>query len=217
MNKEFSKILFGKPTIQFCEKAGSGLIKRPFYAISNLSFLIVGILILGKNTRYSKAFGYMSILVGLFSFLYDASYTYLSQIFDLFGMLLFANLIIYLSARRYFSYTSKQILASQAIAILVGLSTIIFFKSYAGDYVFGIFLIFAIVLEYLLWRSGKTNNIKLWIIALIIFALGFLLWLPDASGLWCDPRNRINGRSLFHVLTSITIWLLYKYYELQKT
>ena len=70
------KLLFSEPTINYCESAISGLIKRPYYALSNLAFFIVAIFIIkdGKGSKLSKAFGYIIILVGLLSFLYDSSF-----------------------------------------------------------------------------------------------------------------------------------------------
>ncbi|MBX4205225.1 MAG: ceramidase [Candidatus Doudnabacteria bacterium] len=208
--------LLGKPTVEFCEKAGNGIIKRPFYALSNLAYILTGLIILSKKTRYSKAFGYTAITIGLLSFAYDASYTYLSQLLDLVGMLVFVNLLIYLSVKRLFNIRTTKIILIQLALVTLGLFAIIFFQSFSGEFVFGIFISFLILLEFLLWRANKTENIVLWMTGLGMFLLGFIIWLPDAIGLWCDPKNIINGRSLFHVLTSSTIYLLYRYYELQK-
>lgn len=209
--------LLGKPTVGFCEKAGTGLIKRPFYALSNLSYLLIGFLILSRQTRFSKAFGYTSIFIGLLSFSYDASFAYLSQLLDLFGMLLFVNLLIYLSAKRYFRLSTKKIILMQTILVAIGMVCILVFKSFSGEFVFGFFIIIVIILEFLLWRKGKAINIRLWLAGLAVFLAGFIVWIPDAAGWLCDPNNIINGRSLFHIFTAVTIYLLYRYYELQET
>jgi len=211
--------LLGAPTIEFCEKAGTGPIKRPFYALSNFAYLFIGLIILkkGQGSRLSKQFGYLSILIGFFSFIYDASYTYFSQLIDLLGMLLFVNLLIYLSAKRFFLFSGRKIIFFQFWAICFGILTIIYFKSMAGEFVFGLFIIFAIILEFLLWRKKKALNFSLWLQGVGVFILGFLFWLPDALGLFCDPNNYINGRSIFHLLTALTIYLLYQYYSLQNS
>ncbi len=210
--------LLGAPTVEFCEKAGLGLIKRPFYALSNLAYLFVGLLILnkGKGSLSSKAFGYSAIFIGLASFVYDASYTYISQLVDLLGMFLFVHLIIYFSAKRYFSITNIKLISLQVSSVVLGVLSIIYFKSFTGEFVFGVYIILAMFLEFLLWRRGEANNIKLWLKGVALFIIGFIIWLPDASGLICDPNNYINGRSIFHILTSMTIFVLYKYYSLQE-
>lgn len=208
--------LFGAPTIEFCEKAGDGIIKRPFYALSNIAYLFVGLLILSKKTKLSKAFGYTALFIGFASFMYDASYTYLSQLVDLFGMLLFINVPLYFSAKRYFKITTRKLVLIQTLLISLGMFLIVYFKSFSGAFIFGSFIVMVTVLELLLWQSGQTKGIKQWLVGLALFVLGFIVWLPDASGLLCDPSNIINGRSIFHILTSITIYLLYQYYELQE-
>ncbi len=207
--------LLGAPTVEFCEKAGTGIIKRPFYAISSLAYIFVGFVILNKKTRLSRAFGLTSLLIGLLSFMYDASHTYLSQLLDLVGMLLFVNLLIYLSAQRYFKVSRSKLISVQSLLFVIGMIAIIYFKAFAGGFVFGSFIIISIVLELLLWRQGQSVNIKLWVSGLGLFILGIIVWLPDASGWLCDPHNIINGRSIFHFLTAGTIYLLYKYYEQQ--
>lgn len=210
--------LLGKPTIEFCEKAGPGLIKRPFYAFSNLAYFFIGLIILhkGKGSRISKAFGYFSILIGFLSFVYDASYTYFSQLMDLLGMFLFINLLIYFSTKRYFKIPLKKQFFLQFLAVLIGMFSVVYFKSFAGEFVFGTFIIFYIGLEFLLWKADKTVDISLWLKGLTVFILGFIVWLPDVTGLICDSNNYINGRSIFHILTSVTIYILYKYHELQE-
>jgi hypothetical protein len=207
--------LLGKPTIEFCERAGTGLIKRPFYATSNLAYLFVSFLILSKKSKLSRLFGYTALLCGLASFIYDASYTYLSQLVDLCAMLVFINLLIYLSAKRLFYFSRSKIILAQIASTLVGMYAIIAFKSYAGDYVFGFFVLLEIILEILLWKKGKSKKIKTWLSGLALFISGFAIWLLDASHLLCDPHNIVNGRSIFHLLTAGTIYLMYIYFEAQ--
>jgi len=206
--------LFGKPTVEFCEKAGEGLIARPFYALSNLAYLAVGVIILkeGKGSRLSRLFGWFSVLIAFCSFAYDATYTYFSQLMDLFAMLLFINLLIFLSAKKYFGTSSKMLLLMQSVMVLVGMFCIYYFKSFSGEVVFGLFILFYVILELLLWRANKLISINLWFKALGVFILGFIVWLPDALMLICDPNNMLNGRSIFHILTAGSIYLLYKHY-----
>jgi hypothetical protein len=208
--------LFGNPTVEFCEKVGGGLIKRPFYAISNIAYLAIGLTILSRGTKLSKHFGFLALFIAVASFLYDASYTYLSQLVDLLGMLIFVNLLVNLSSQRYFKVSTKRLLLIQSTFIVLGIGIIFYFKSFAGEFVFGSFVIAEIILELLLWFRGKTKEIKLWFYGFFTFSLGFIIWLFDASGGFCDPHNIVNGRSIFHILTAFSIYLLYKYFEEQE-
>jgi hypothetical protein len=208
--------LLGKPTVEFCEKAGTGIIKRPFYALSNLAYVFVGIYIWQKKTKLSKWFGGIAVFIGLASFFYDASYTYISQLIDLFGMFLFVKLLIYLSAKRLFQNRTRLVLLLQILLLLLGLIAIVYFKSFSGEYVFGAFIMIEIILEMVLWFQNKTKNIGLLVWATLVFLLGFAIWIPDATGYWCNPFDFLNGRGVFHILTSITIYLLYLFFEKQE-
>jgi len=208
--------LLGVPTVEFCEKATGFIIKRPFYALSNVVYLFVGVLILNKKTRFSKVFGYTSLFIGLASFVYDASYTYVSQLVDLFAMLVFVNILIGLNIKRIYGFSKRFLASLGAIFVSVGMLAIIYFKSFSGEFVFGVFVVTLILSEFVLWRKGNSRKIKLFLVGLLAFVTGFIVWLPDAMAIWCDPSDIINGRSLFHIFTSITVYVLYRYYELQE-
>ena len=85
------------PTVHYCEMALNAIIARPWYALSNIAFLIVGSVILRQGGQHSKAFGGLALLIGTLSFVYDSTFTYLSQLFDLSGMLLLIGYLLYLN------------------------------------------------------------------------------------------------------------------------
>lgn len=210
------KALFSEPTIKYCENPTSGLIARPYYAISNIVFLIVGITILlkGKGSSLSKAFGLMAILVGLLSFLYDASYLYVFQLLDLTGMLLLINFLLYLNLSALYKNKALTIVL-QIMAILLGLISIIVFQGYSGDIVFGIFVLLYIASEIYLLQTGRHENYLKWLLPLVIFLIGFIFWFFDASKVYCASFGLLNGRAIFHFLNAIVIYYLYDYYRLQ--
>jgi len=211
------KALLSEPTIKYCETPTEGLIARPYYAISNLAFLFVGIMILlkGKGSSLSKAFGSLAILVGFFSFLYDSSYLYVFQLLDLTGMLLLISFLLYLNLSVI--YRNKAlVIVLQVIAILLGLISIIVFQGYSGDIVFGIFVLLCIASEIYLLRVGRHKNYLRWLLPLVIFIIGFIFWFFDASKIFCTSFGLLNGRAIFHFLNAIVIYYLYDYYRLQE-
>jgi hypothetical protein len=210
------RALLSDPTIQYCETVTSGLIKRPYYAISNFAFLIAGIMILlkGKGSGLSRAFGFMAILVGLLSFAYDSSYLYISQLLDLAGMLLLINLPLYLNLSAI--YRNKILVSTfQVVAIILGLISIIVFQGYSGDIVFGIFVLIYIASEIYLLRIKKHQYCTRWLLLLTIFLAGCMFWFFDASKIYCANFGLLNGRAIFHFLNAIVIYYLYDYYRLQ--
>jgi len=211
------KALLSEPTIKYCEVAVNGLIKRPYYAISNFAFLISGVLILlkGKGSVLSRAFGLVAILVGTLSFVYDSSYLYISQLLDLTGMLIFISLLLYLNLSLLYK-NKVLILVIQIISILLGLAIIIIFQGYSGDVVFGVFVLTYILSEIHLLREGKHKDYKRWMLVVVIFLIGFVFWIFDASKTYCASFGLLNGRAIFHFINAVVIYYLYEYYRLQE-
>jgi hypothetical protein len=203
------------PTIQYCEKPINWIIRRPNYALSNLWFFGVGIFILiqGKGSVLSKLFGIIAIIVALCSFSYDATYTYLAQMTDLSGMLLFLNLILFLNIKTLSIFKSNILqIAVQFLMTILTLSFAVFVKGYIGNILFGLISVIYIFSElFLIYKKRHIIN-KIWIIAFSAFVIGSVCWYFDISKLYCDPTNLINGRTLFHMFTSISIYCLYRFY-----
>jgi Ceramidase len=210
--------LISKPTLVYCEKAGSGLVARPGYAVSNLLYIIIGIFILIKDwkNRVSRTFGFMTIAVGMFSFIYDTAHVYWSQLLDLTAMFVFAGFILVLNIKRWSNPPSKTLRLIYTALILVAVSLIYIFRSFSGDIVFGIFVFSIIISEgYLLMRNKKNQlyRSRYWALAFMTFLAGIFLWFIDVLHLWCDPLNILNGRAVFHYLGAIGIYFLYKFYK----
>ena len=86
--------IFGSklPSVDYCEKAISGIIARPEYFISNLSYLLVGIYLLTRKDKFGKVLGIISLIVGSFSAIYDASFRFNAQLLDLSAMFLLMSI-----------------------------------------------------------------------------------------------------------------------------
>lgn len=205
--------LLGAPTVQYCETAMNALIARPWYAISNVAFLVVGVLILVKGGRY-RILGGIALLVGVLSFTYDASYTYLSQLLDLSGMLVFVSTLLYLNLRPFVS-SRRKLIGILAASLTVALCMILALKGYAGDLVFGLLVLGYIVTELHLLRTKKHIDGRIWALALGVFALGFIFWLCDASHIYCVNFGLVNGRAVFHYTNAASIYLLFAFYRRQ--
>lgn len=207
--------LLSAPTVKYCEEPIRWFIKRPFYAISNFAYILVSIFILnrGKGSKVSKLFGYTSLLIAILSFMYDATYTYITQIFDLTGMILFINILIFLNLIRLTKFSSRKIYYIQIAIACLAVSTIIFLKGYTGNIIFGIYIIFYILIESILLIHKKHKFFNEWLLSLGLFIIGFGFWILDTTRVLCVPYNILNGRGVFHILTSITIYQLYLFYE----
>src|SRR5258706_13986144 len=95
---------FVKPTIKYCEDNLPSYIAQPANAWSNLAFVFVGVYIFLKSRGHKnpllKFLGPMAVLVGLFSFFYHASFTFIGQFLYLGSLYLFSSFLIILIIRR---------------------------------------------------------------------------------------------------------------------
>lgn len=205
--------LFKAPTIQYCEVAMNALIARPWYALSNVAFLIVGVIILMRGGRY-RILGGIAFLIGILSFTYDASYTYLSQLLDLSGMLVFISTLLYLNLRLLVS-NRRKLIGLLVAGFLASLCVIIIFRGFTGDVVFGLLVLAYVISELCLLNTKRHINRRRWAIALGVFVLGFIFWLSDASHLYCADFGLLNGRAIFHYTNAITIYLIFTFYRSQ--
>lgn len=207
------ELLLSIPTVTYCEKAVEGIIARPWYAISNIPFILLGIVIILKNRKSKLAwmFGSSSILIGIFSFIYDASFTYLSQYFDWLGMFIFVLLLFLLNLRRITNISTSFVINLGVIILVIYL--ILSFITQQGTLFFGLGVFSVIVTELYLVHKDSTGISMLWLSAVVLFIIGFIARNLDLYGIICDPSNILNGRGLLHYLATISILFLYLHYR----
>lgn len=208
------RALLSSPTITYCEAALDGIIKRPWYALSNIAFFVSAYLIYQtEKTRLARQFAFITAMVGVLSLLYDTTYTYLSQLLDLAAMLLFVSLLVYLNLKAL--YPKFRAIFWLTIVGIAALLAIIYFGAYSGNVIFGLYIITVIITEAILLRTGKHKNGKLWLIALLVFASGFAIWLFDASKVYCFDFGLLNGRAIFHYTSAFVMYQMFRFYRLQ--
>lgn len=206
---EFIKNLYLQPaTVDYCEKIVSGWIKRPFDTAGNIVFLILGIifLIIGKKSKLSKIFGWTTLVIWLFSSLYDATASLLFQVFDFTAMFIFVTLLISLNLERLGLKISK---IYRWIVIILGVIVFLFFRGLSPHIFFGVLVLTVIVSE----LSIKAQSRKFWYFGITTFITGVLFWLVDLNKLVCDPTKIFNGRNLEHFFFSLAIYLIYAHYH----
>jgi|GEM_PF-1817421 len=207
-----------KPSMDYCEKAGSGLVARPGYAISNLLYIIIGIIILVKywKNRVSRTFGFMTVAVGLFSFVYDTAHVYWSQLLDLTAMFVFIGFILTLNIKRLANPSHRSLRVIYALVVAISVLLIYIFRSFSGDIIFGIFIVSNLLLEFNMIKKQKGSfdyKYRHWILGVGVFLVGIALWFIDFFNIWCDPTNLFNGRGIFHYLGAIGVYFLFKFYQ----
>lgn len=195
----------------YCEQPTHTWIERPGYAISNIPFMLLGLVLLAQKSKLAQWFGISSLFIGACSLVYDVTFTHAAQYFDWLGMFLFVNGLLSLNILRLTKRPKRAMLA------YVGLLLIYLPLSYitdAGTEIFGVVVALVLITElYMYFSSPKSYSISLFLAGLAVFLIGWGIWQFDSHQAWCDPTNLFNGRGIFHYLTTVTIFLLYKHYS----
>jgi hypothetical protein len=224
------------PDACFCEAIGLGFIRQPIDTWSNLAFVLVGLLILedvlrpssnrsnllAQQRTYGVVYAVAVILIGLGSWFYHASLTFVGQWFDVMGMYLLGTFMVLYSFARVLSGTEPGEVKSKDGCIFTA-SYVLFSFTLALSlivvpelrrYLFGMLLVATIALEVVIRRRSVMQiRTGYFIAALLIYVLAQLIWTLDLNHIACDPKNLLQGHAIWHILTAASAGLLYWYYR----
>lgn len=207
---------FSPPTIQFCEANLCSYITQPSNTVSNLAYFIVSYWIFFVKQRniffLSSGFAVLSFLVGLFSTLYHASFTFFMQFFDLSSMFLLASFFLSLNLYRLNLFPSKLIFLGTLLLSTFCSLALLNWKSY-GILIFAS-LIFLVILTEIFIRLKSKVIYRNFLISFGFLATGLLFWILDYFRIWCNPNQHfIQGHAIWHVLTALSIYFIFLFYE----
>jgi Ceramidase len=207
-----------KPTIRYCESNLSGWVAQPANAGSSLLISLAGVYILTrKRNNYSLYLGIIAVILGLASFFYYASDTFIGQLADLGSMYLLASLLIVAALRR-FKLSQNANLAILVIGAGASLMITAIVRTVAsfniGIPIFAILLAVAVYMEL---KSAKIEKLKLkffWL-TFVAFAIGYLFWWLDYKKIWCSSStvHYVNGHAVWHFFNAVALILLDRYYS----
>jgi hypothetical protein len=211
------------PNVDWCEAQRCAWVVEPVNTWSNLGFVLVGLalwwLARGSPSRPLRFFGPAAAIVGAASLVYHASYTFVLQILDFFGMYVFCWLLLVLNLRRLGALGAgawprrfwELVLATTAATVAVD-----FLEIPIQGIVF--LLIVAIAAsELALWRRGGPYPLGAFGLALAALAAGGVFSLLDVTRTWCDPWHPwLQGHAIWHVLAALSLlaaWFHYRRFE----
>lgn len=217
---------FAKPVISFCEPNVCAFIAQPANAWSNLAYVAVGLVLLiyglRRKDKCSTWLPVIIIMIGTFSFLYHASFTFVGQMFDLGSMFLLSSYLIIFNLRRINPavFTGKKSLFIFILLNLVSLALMYIIRVIDG---FNIGLvIFAVQVAVILWlefylirKSNYALRVTNLLTALLIMATACVIWMLDYTKTWCSTNSfhLVNGHAIWHVLTAIGLIFVYNHYQ----
>jgi hypothetical protein len=211
----------------WCEAPRLGaFILEPVNSWTNLAFVFAGIyfILTSRNNlsqtnyltthqRYPRTYGGALIFLGLGSFFYHASQTFVGQWFDVFGMYLVSvYFVVYnflrLGVLKEYFFLKTYFLACVALGLII-----IFFPD-LRRWLFGASIV--LILFQLFYinrlRPRKLDVIYLFI-SILSYATGQIFWLLDKYKIWCWPHGLINGHGLWHIFTGISAVSIFFYFK----
>lgn len=226
---------------EFCEFHGyDRLIRQPINSWSNMIYLFFGILyfvyaykdkrmklpdrhnFVTRYNSYSIVLGVVMVFLAFASFSFHASLIEFTRKLDITGvvasaLVLFSYSILRLYGLVNFRESELFFLRTYKIHILGMVAGLILFflSGFHGREITG-FLITSIVCINLYtqykYKPIRPERIKYLIWAIISIALSVAVWILDKE-LLCSPQSWFQLHAVWHILTGVSIYLVYMYYR----
>jgi len=209
---------FTPPNVDWCEQELCALVVNPANTWSNLAYLALGLWMWRDARRRGRAdlrlFGPASVVVGVFSLVYHASYTWLLQFFDFVGMFVFCFVVIARNARRL-GWVGLRGEPRFFLAGAAGASALVPPLFQAGIPIQGtVALCIAAALGQEAWlrREAEARLPRAYWLGLALLAVAGVASLLDVTRVWCEPTSWLQGHAVWHVLTAAALLAFYRFY-----
>jgi hypothetical protein len=210
------------PNVDWCEEELCTWIVNPADTWSNLPYVILGVLMWMRASRSGDGrlmlFGPASIVVGVGSFVYHASYTYFFQFFDFVGMFVFCFTVITANALRlgWIDLRHKWTFFALGVGLFSALVPVLSQTNIVIQSLVGVLIAVILGQELAIWRRSSSDGVPygLFFIALALLGSAAAFSAADLARVWCDPGNHwVQGHAIWHLLTAASLYLLFLFYE----
>ncbi len=217
----------------FCESTRDWLIKQQSNTLSNIGFIVIGIITgwqlsgnqfshnantLTRTLFLPAFFSSFIVLLGPGSMAMHATETALGGFFDMLSMYLIASFTSAYAIQRFFAKGALLFVATFAVVLAICLWAnfqhyeIIF--GFFGNTAFAFFITVTCIFEFLnqylrnIQREFKWGLASL---ALVLIALG--IWNLSKNGSdYCDPYSPVQGHAIWHLLDAGSVYCLFRFY-----
>lgn len=210
---------YGLPNVNWCEETLCTVVNEPANAWSNLAYVLMAAIMwhLCRPLRAAPLhrFAPAAALVGLVSFVYHATNTYITQVLDFLGMYVFCYLLLLLNAERL--GWLPQRLARRVLPLCVIASTAL--TAAVAPLGFPIqaligMLILGIVATELQLRRRRVYPLRYFGLSLLMLTSGAVCSVLDVSRRLCDPTNHVlQGHAAWHVLSALSLLFAFLHYR----
>jgi hypothetical protein len=214
----------------FCEAIGNGVVRQPIDAYSNIVYVLAGLFILISLFRTRKdrnpypktsdlprtiliIFGLATIAIGIGSFLYHASFTFIGMEMDDDSMYLVASFLLLFSLSYFKDITRKMFIFYYPFINIILALIIYLLPAIRGDLFAFIIMIVLYTLQKAIKKKIVFGNLRYLVISVGLFLLGYMFWIPDYKKIYCHPNGLFQGHALWHVFSAISIVYMYFYMD----
>jgi len=210
-----------KPNVKWCEAMTCSWITEPANTWSNLAFILAGIIIWRdskkNNLETIKLLGPTVIMMGLFSFIYHASYTFYLQIFDFIGMFAFIGILLLFNLRRMgvISKDRQVPLFIGGVTFCTALFLFFYWVNIPMQIIVAVLVVGVVASEIMARKNANTKPvITEFVKAMACLGVALTFTLLDVTRIWCNPQNHwIQGHAIWHIFNAATVYFCYKYYK----
>ena len=214
----------------FCEASGDGWLLQPVGSLSNLGFVLAGLLValrarrpgglgvgtLARHPAVATSYAVVVVLLGPGSMAMHATESEVGGWLDMASMYLLAGFVAAYAAMRLTGRGTGFFLALYAalVAACLALESIarpLPVIGHSGNLVFAVLLLTGLALEAVLSRRGQGVDLRWGLASVGALSLGFVVWLgAKDGGAWCDPGSWIQGHGVWHLLCAVAAYCLFR-------
>ncbi len=219
----------------FGEISRPGFIKQPVNTFSSLGFVLTGLAIgwcimrrscvqhptlFTRETFVSALFPSLVVCLGPGSMAMHATETQWGGHLDMLAMYFFVGFLVAYAFQRFLRFTRLWFVLLFAAVVVVCLYvdnlhySMPFMRDF-GDFIFGLCILFAAVIEGLNVYVRKMNHDVRWgALTLSLLLLAFLIWKLSLTR--TPSYSLVQGHGVWHVLCAVSAYCLFRYYVSEK-
>jgi hypothetical protein len=187
---------------------------EPSNTISNLSYLIIAILVLRflkQDPFKAKLFSFAMTFLFVGSWFFHMTLSYEGQWMDLMGMYYVVGFLILSHLQADLNFSNKSFLIHYFLwTSLMG--AIIIWLPETRRWIFGAMIAttFALGLKQLFAKKLAFNK-GLYFVAIGAFFFALGAWLIDVHKIICSPYHWLNGHSVWHLMVGVSCYYYFKF------
>jgi hypothetical protein len=216
----------------FCEPVQSAIIRQPINTITNLAFILAGVLVIGialydwllkpkeRKTNlmrshwiYSIIYGTAAILVGIGSMIYHSTMSFFGQNLDIMGMYLVAIFMALYNFSRVQKLSTKKFLFWYLLTNLLCFTVATIEPELRRPLFIGMLAAILTSDALVRFRNLPRANTKYYLASILSLAIGCTTWILDIQNIGCNPTGIIQLHSVWHIGMGSAIFFLYLYYR----